>query len=278
MLRKSKRVSALLLLVFAAFLNGCNVFEAVDESINTKKASDLVSEGMDKLAEADYSTALDRFERALEKENTDDGYRGRASAYAGLAGFDMFSALSTLQNGVSAPNSSSAIFDAARKISNLEYLKKSLDDMNVLQSPTKDDLVFRGIVCPIVVAKTVMEKYDTNLNKKLDNPDQINFSTNDKKTVSWAGLYGDVSSTNAVYSLEKAYVELTQAFDGRGQNWVTMSPFNSVTKTGSYTQANFNTIEAVGNFANLMKAANEKYVNNSVNGFKIAVLALDGAN
>lgn len=275
---KKKKVSALLLLWLTAFISGCNLFEAVDESINTTKACDLVSEGYDKLAEANYATALDRFERALEKETTDDAYRGRASAYAGLAGFDMFSALSTLQNGVSAPNSSSAIFDTARKITSLENLDKALADSYALNSPTKEDLLFRGIICPIAVAKTLLEKYDTNLNQKLDAPDQVHMTTNDNKTKTWNVLYAEVSSTNAVYSLEKAYIELSQGFEGRGSEWSTMSPFNSVTKSGKYTQANYNTIEAVGNMAQLIKVANEKYQTGSVTAFKTAVQAIDGAN
>lgn len=275
---RNKKLSALLLLGLAVFANGCNLFEAVDESVNTTTASNLVSEGNDKLAQADYATALDRFERALEKENSDDARRGRASAYAGLAGFDMFSALNTLQNGVSAPNSSAAIFDAARNITSLENLNNALNDMAILNSPTKEDLLFRSIVAPIAAAKTILEKYDTNLNKKLDTPDQVNFTTNEKNTMAWDAIYLNLSSTNTNLSLEKSYLELTQAFDGRGTTWATMSPFNSITKSGTYTQANYNTIEAVGNFAQLVKVANEKYTNNSVTAFKTAILALDGAN
>ncbi len=275
---RNKKISALLLLGLTAFVSGCNLFEAVDESVNTTTATSLVSEGNDKLAEADYATALDRFERALEKENSDDAHRGRASAYAGLAGFDMFSALNTLQNGVSAPNSSAAIFDTARKITSLENLNNALSDMSVLNNPTNEDLLFRSIVAPIAAARTILEKYDTNLNKKLDEPDQINFTTNDNKTMAWNAIYQSLSSTNTNLSLEKAYVELTYAFDGRGTTWATMSPFNSVTKSGTYTQANYNTIEAVGNFAQLAKVANEKFSSNAEAAFKIAIMALDGAN
>ena len=91
------------------------MFEAIDSSVNTTTSTDLISEGNDRLAEADYSAALNRFERALEKENSDMARRGRASAYAGLAGFNMLLVLNTLQNDVAAPNSSASIF-APRKI------------------------------------------------------------------------------------------------------------------------------------------------------------------
>ena len=82
-----------MLLTFTLFISGCNMFEAIDSSVNTTSAGDLISEGYDRLAEADYATALNRFDRALEKENSDKARRGRASAYAGLSGFNMFTIL-----------------------------------------------------------------------------------------------------------------------------------------------------------------------------------------
>ena len=55
-----------------------------------------------------------------------------------------------------------------------------------------------------------------------------------------------------------------------------LTPFNSVTKSGTYTLANHNTIEAVGKFALKLKEANLKF-GNSPNEFKAAIVALDGA-
>ena len=86
-----------------------------------------------------------------------------------------------------------------------------------------------------------------------------------------------MGSAASPYSLERAYIELADAFDGRGTSWKTISPFASVTKSGSYTQANFNTIEAVGDFGRRIKTANIKY-GNSVGEFKAAILELDGVN
>jgi hypothetical protein len=274
---RNKSLSAVMLLALTILVSGCNMFEAIDSSVNTSSASDLINEGNDRLAEADYSAALNRFDRALEKTDSDSARRGRASAYAGLAGFNMFSALNSMQNDLAAPNTSAAIFQAAKKINSLENIDKAIDDMALLSNPTKEDLLFRSILASLSAAKTIVEKYDTNLNSKLDKPDQINFTTNDKKTKSWEQLYSRFGSSGSPYSLEKAYIELTKAFDGRGDSWKTISPFASTTSSGKYTQANYNTIEAVGDFGQRIKAANIIY-GNSASEFKTAILALDGVD
>ena len=274
---RNKSLSAVLLLALAIMVNGCNMFEAIDSSVNTTSASDLISEGNGRLAEADYATALNRFDRALEKCSSDEARRGRASAYAGLAGFNMFSILNSVQNDLAAPNSSAVFFQAAKKITDLENMNKAIEDMALLSAPTKDDLLFRSLLASVTAAKTIIVKYDTNMNSKLDNPDQINFTTNDKKTKSWEELYSHLGSGASPYSLERAYIELAEAFNGRGTSWRTISPFASITKTGTYTQANFNTIEAVGDFGRRIKAAGIKY-GNSVSEFKTAILELDGVN
>lgn len=272
-----KKTYVILVLAISLFINGCNMFEPLDNGVNTTTSSDLINEGNARLSEADYSAALNRFERALQKENSDSARRGRASAYAGLAGFNMFSILNSLQNDVEAPNSSAVLFKASKQIVSLENLNKAIDDMSFLNDPTNDDLLFRALMASLSAAKTITLKYDTNLNSKLDYPDQVNYTTNDNKTQSWEALYVTLSTTSSPYSLERAYIELTKALSGRGNTWETMSPFNSVTKSGTYTQANYNTIVAVGDFGLKVKDINLKF-NNSVSEFKTAILALDGVN
>ena len=274
---QNKKLSAAILLTVTLLVSGCNMFEAIDSSVNTTSAGDLISEGNGRLADADYATALNRFDRALEKCSSDEAKRGRASAYAGLAGFDMFSVLNSIQNDLAAPNSSAVFFQAAKKIVDLDNMNKAVEDMASLSDPTKDDLLFRSLLASVTAAKTIIVKYDTNMNSKLDNPDQINYTTNDKKTKSWEELYSHLGSSASPYSLERAYIELADAFNGRGTTWKTISPFASVTKTGTYTQANFNTLEAVFDFGRRIKEANIKY-GNSVSEFKTAILDLDGVN
>ncbi len=274
---RNKILSAVILLALTMMVSGCNMFEAVDSSVNNTTVSDLISEGNDRLSEGDFATALNRFERVLEKTSNDEARRGRASAYAGLSGFDLLSTLDIIQNGIVAPNSSSAIFQASKRINSLDNLNRAIDDMNLLNNPTKEDLLFRGLMASVSVAKTLIVKYDTNMNSKLDNPDQVNFTTNDKKTKKWEELYSLFSSSSSPYSIEKSYIDLSKAFEGRGSQWKTMSPFSYVTKTGDYTQANYNTIVAVGDLGQKLIEANKKY-NNSINEFKTAILALDGVD
>lgn len=273
----NKNTSIIILLILTLFVSGCNMFEAIDSSVNNATSQDLISEGNDRLSEKDYATALNRFERALEKDSSDDARRGRASAYAGLSGFNMLNVLNSFQNDLAAPNTSAAVFQTTKKITSLENLNKAIDDMFYLNNPTNEDILFRALMVSVSAAKTLIEKYDTNLNSKLDSPDQINYSTNDIKTQTWESIYSNFSSNSSIYSVENAYIELTKSLDGRGNSYTTMSPFYSVTKSGKYTLANYNIIVAVGDFGQKIKSANLKY-NNSLNEFKTSILELDGVN
>jgi len=126
-------------------------------------------------------------------------------------------------------------------------------------------------------AKTLLAKYDTNLNQKLDTPDQIDFDTNDGKTLTWSQLYTRLTSAGSAWSLEKAFLELAEAFNGRGTDWVLISPVNGVSRSGTYTPANRSTILAVGALASSLKMANA-WFDKSESEFKTMLLNLDGAS
>lgn len=260
------------------FISGCNAFEALDGEINGRDSQTLVDKGNLKLASAEYADALDLFERAIEQgEAGDAGNRGRASALAGLAGFNMFSVLDRLQNDPTPVDSSAVIFSTARLIKSLEMLNMAVEDMNKLMEPAKEDLLFRSLLTTLSAAKTLLQKYDTNLNQKLDTPDQIDFDTNDEKMATWQQIYQRLTAETSVWSLEKAFLELTQALDGRGTEWIMLSPINGVNRSGTYTPANRSTITAVGNFASLLKTA-DAWFENSETEFKKQLMALDGNN
>lgn len=271
-----KKLNVLFLLAAAALVSGCNMFEAINDSVSTKTDSAFISEGNDKLAEGKYTEALDLFERAIQKNDSEEARRGRAAANAGLSGFNMFSCLQSLQNEIIAPNSSAAVFRASLAIKDVDKLNAAIEDMWRISSPGKDDLMLRGLMASLSAAKTILVKYDTNLNSKLDAPDQISFTCNDNKTMTWSQLYSRISNSGP-FSLEQAYIDLTKAFDGRGSEWVTLSPFNSVRYAGTYTLANKNTISAIGEFGELIKVAGIKF-NASEYEFREAIKALDGAN
>lgn len=266
------------LAVLSLFLSGCNAFEAFDGELAERDSQALIDEGNLKLAAAAYPQALDLFERAMVNGGSGDAaYRGRASAKAGLAGFNMFTVLDRLQNGTSPTDSSAIIFSAAKLINDLKLLDEAIEDMSRLASPGSDDLLFRSLMSTLSAAKTLLAKYDTNLNKKLDSPDQINFTTNDGKTMAWSLLYTRLSSADSAWSLEKAFLELAEAFNGRGTDWVLISPLNGVSRSGSYTPANRSTILAVGSLASSLKTANA-WFDKSESEFKNMLLNLDGAS
>ncbi len=267
-----------LLVVLSIFMSGCNAFEAFDQELNERDNRALIDEGNLKLAAADFSNALDLFERAIkEGGGSDAAYRGRASARAGLAGFNMFAVLDRLQNSTMPTDSAAVVFSAARLITSLTTLDEAIEDMHLLAAPGNDDMLFRSLMTSLSAAATLLQKYDTNLNRRLDTPDQIDFDTNDAKTSDWPTLYQRLTAAGSTRSLEKAHIELTRAFDGRGTAWTTLSPIDGKSRTGTYTPANRSTITAVGDLATRLKNAND-WFGNSESEFKAALMGLDGAN
>lgn len=274
---RHSKLSFALLLVCCLQLIGCNAFEGLDRSINNSDFSARLYEANLALAEADYKNALDLFNRIAEENGTnDDVLRGRASAKAGLAGFNMFSVLNSLQNDVVTPDTRYVFFSAARQITDSTLLHEAMQDMGKLTTIENTDRIFRSLMACLYMAKSLVSKYDTNLSGKLDTPDQINFSTNDSKTATWSKLFADATADSSIYSLEKSFIELTQAFNGRGSEWVMISPVKGVSFTGTYTPANRKTILAITSFVEGLQAANLRF-NVSESAFKEAVMLLDGA-
>ncbi len=273
---RNSKLSFVLLLLCCLQLIGCNAFEGLDRSINNSDFSARLNEANLALAAADYKTALELFNRMAEENGTnDDVLRGRASAKAGLAGFNMFSVLNSLQNDVVTPDTRYVFFSAARQITDSKLLHEAMQDMGKLTALGNSDKIFRSFMACLYMAKSLINKYDTNLSGKLDTPDQINFSTNDSKTPGWSELYTNATAENSIYSLEKSFIELTQAFNGRGTEWVMVSPVKGVSFTGTYTPANRKTILAVISFVEGIQAVNLRY-DISETAFKEAVMLLDG--
>lgn len=268
-------LKAVSLLVCIVALSGCNVFESFDRSIEKRDSSTLVEHGNYKLASANYAEALDLFERASEGGFDDDVRRGLGASYAGLAGFNMFSFLDSLQNSVTDPNSSAVIFFASAQISDLDLLIKAVENMELINNPGNDDYLLRSLMAVCASAKIIYKKYDTYTNNKLDSSDQIALSVNDGEVGTWEDLYYRFSSKNDKISLEKAYLELAKALSGRGASRTTMSPFDNVIETALFTEANFKTVAAVEKFANTLKLANIAYNSSDEASFKAYIMSLD---
>lgn len=275
--RKSWRALPALIAI-SLLITGCNAFEAFDRSQSKGDFAARLGEAKLELASANYANALDRFDRIItENGSNDETWRGRAASQAGLAGFNMLAVMDRLQNDALVPDSAAVFFSASRLIKDTVLLNKAIDDMNRLAAPTSEDKLFRSLMACLSACKAILSKYDTNLSGKLDTPDQISFTTRDDKTSKWPALFTQLTSTSSAYSLEKAYIELSHAFDGRGTAWVTISPLQSISYTGQYTPANRSTILAAGSLAEALKEINA-WFDNSEDQFKSKLLLLDGAN
>jgi tetratricopeptide (TPR) repeat protein len=260
----------------SAFISGCNSFEAFNQSLNGTDQETLISRGNIALDEGRYQDALELFERAAESGNINDEiHRGKACSLAGKAGFNMFQTLKVMQNGVIPGDSPATIFLAASGIKDNAAIKEAVVQMRALSVPTLQDRLVRALLTAINHAVILVEKYDTNLNGRLDKNDQIDFDTRDDKTALWSTIYGDIISISGTYSMEQAFNDLRMALDGRGEDWVLISPIQGTSYAGKFTQANRQSILALANFTDAIEAA-EVYFNNSESLFKQTLVALDG--
>ena len=265
-------------LALALAMTGCNTFEAFNQSLAGTDQATLISRGNIALDEGRYYDALELFERSTEKGGSnDETLRGLASSRAGIAGFNMFKTLQTMQNGVIPGDSSATVFQAAALISDNELISKAIDGLWQLSAATPQDRLLRALLVATYNAKLLVNKYDTNLNGRLDNNDQIDFDTRDDKTALWSSIYSNAISSTAHHSLELAFADMVKACEGRGENWILISPVQGQRFEGLFSSANRATILAIGNFADSLETA-QVYFDNSETLFKKTLTALDGAD
>lgn len=266
------------IIMATVFATGCNSFEAVNQSLNETDRATLVSEGNIALDEGRFAAALELFERAMTKGGANDAtLRGRASALAGLAGFDLFSVLDTMQNGTIPGDSPATIFAASAIISDRPKLDEAVADLWQLNSITSNDRLLRSLLAALSAAGEILEKYDTNFNGRLDKYDEIDFDTRDEKTQSWSEIFNELTSLNTQRSLELAFEDMVRAFDGRGESWVFVSPVQGNRYSGTFSRANRNSVLALVNFVDSLEIA-DVYFENSRTRFKDSLMALDGAD
>lgn len=267
-----------MLLLTSLLISGCNAFEGFDRNVKDSDFPAIVGEARLALAAADYDKARELFDRAISEYGADNEvWRGRAASLAGLAGFNMFNVLDIMQNSALPANSAAVIFKASLTITDPKLLEEAITDMERITQPGNDDRMFRSLMRALAAARSLLAIYDTNLNNELDTPDQINFDATDATDQTWQQLYLRFTDLTSGFSLERAFVELTQALDGRGDEWITVSPVQGTSYTGRYTPANRSLILAVGNFADILQQA-DAWFDLSEDNFKSQILSLDGAN
>jgi hypothetical protein len=274
-MKLKKLIYISLIALCALCIQGCNAFESMDRSLDARDLDTLVEHGNHKLSAAQYEHALDLFERASEKGITDEVLRGLGASYGGLAGFNMFSILDSLQNATTDANSAAVFFKASAQITDFDALSKGLIHLNSIVEPNNQDYLLRSLMGSCGAAMLLYQRFDTYTNKKLENTDQITFTINEQAQGTWEALYGRLSSSADHLSLEKAYQELAVALEGRGTTKTTMTPFQNIINTGLYTDANFKTIGATEKFATLLQLANLAYLGADEALFKQHIMSLD---
>ena len=264
---------ALMLLSIATFLTGCNVFDPIDTSLHDRSDLDRITEGNIALESGDFTQALEIFTSAKSEIGQQDSIvRGYAESLAGLAGFRVLSLLSAWQTGIGPFDQAETLFLCRGQISNLDRMKTACTEWRTLQDPERGDRISRGLARTALAIHQILEKYDTNKDKKLSNADYIDFDT----TPDWPTLYADLTSGTQTYgSVEDAYLDLVAGLNGRGETWSFISPMTSQKFTGTYTLANRRTIQAIGAFLETLKQANTYYQVNEAS-FTATLELLDG--
>ena len=265
-------------IIASALTVGCNSFEAVNQSLNETDRTTLVNEGNIALDEGRFAGALELFERAATKGGANDEcLRGRASALAGLGGFDLFTVLDIMQNSTIPGDSPGTIFAAAKVVKDREKIDEAVSDLWQLSNLNAGDRLLKSLLVSLSAAGEILEKYDTNFNGRLDKYDEIDFDTRDEKTRTWSEIYNELISLNAQRSLELAFENMARALDGRGESWVLISPVQGNRYSGLFSRANRNSVLALVNFVDNLETA-DVYFENSKTRFKDTIMALDGAD
>ncbi|HNW33901.1 MAG TPA: hypothetical protein PKM25_03145, partial [Candidatus Ozemobacteraceae bacterium] len=207
MARGPRIIRAFLMLWVALGLSGCNLFDGMDTALKARTDDELVDEAYLSLGSGDYAGARDTFQKLLGRGNsTGQVKQGMAESEAGLAGFRVLSVLDIMQNGVGPYDRGALWFKCATMISDIDRLEKAASLMQQVPSPSRTDRLTRGLLPPMIAARRIIEKYDTNKNGRLDPYDRIEFTTNDAKTATWPELYNAFISgaSNSGTSLEQA--------------------------------------------------------------------------
>ena len=272
-----RSIKLLLLLLSSSFiLAGCNTFEPFDTGLTNKNHEDKIHEANLALDSGKFAEALELFELVSnEGTNSDEVIRGKANSKAGLAGFSLLQAMNLIQNSTGPADNSSAVFRASQIITDTEKAIEATKEMKTLASPTKQDKLGRSFLVALLATQKLLQKYDTNLNKRLDSNDKISFTTNDNKTDKWSALYSNLSAESL--SLEQSFLDMAQAFDNRGEQWTLVSPINGILYKGNFTPANRSAILAVGDMAEKLQLI-DAYFDKSESLFKQTIISLDGAN
>ncbi len=264
----------------AILLSGCNVFDTIDTSLVTRPVEDRIAEGKLALASGAFGRAMEIF-NALHAEGhrSSDVCIGRGEAMAGAAGFNLLTALDILQNGTGPYDHAPVVLGLGRMISDRDLLGKGIAALRESPSVPRADRLARGLWTLAWTARLLLDKFDTNRNGRFDYADQISYTVNDARVMTWPQIYQLLVSGPAATAetLEQAFVDLFEGFNGRGTTWTFLTPVSDTSMTGAFSESNRNTILATGDLVERLKLVNLYYEVNEAS-FTAAVRDLDGAD
>lgn len=268
----------LLLSVASIFFSGCNAFEPIDTSISPRSPQDKLAQAELALEQGDFNLSGELFAALVEAGETDVRVRsGYAESLAGQAGFAVLPFLDAWQNGLGPYDQSGTLFAGISRITDRDKLKQAWRLLATTALPTRADSITRGMIGVVTAVTMLLDKYDTNLNHRLDQADAIDFSTNDTRVASWSTLYRDLISGPSTHgaTLESAFLDLAEGFNGNGEDWTFISPVNQVRIAGTYLPCHRRTILAVGDLIERLQTAN-RYFAQDLAAFSTALRRLDG--
>lgn len=275
-----RRLCFVALLPLWVLLSGCNTFSAIDKSVSPQGDAEHLAEGRIALDKGAYAEALAQYEIVYRASPAlPEAIRGYGEAQLGINGFVTLTALDLLQNEAGPNNDAPTAFRVAHLTRDLYALGKAVAVLFANPSVTAEDRLVRSLARLGYITRTLRNKYDTNLNGRLDTNDDIDYETRDNSTPPWTDLYRSfvTGSTPTEPPLARVADELITGFAGRGTaTWTFILPEPaSGTRSVLITPVNRDTVLAVLDLDARLRDANLAYGINAAS-FATILARMDG--
>lgn len=197
---------------------------------------------------------------------------------AGAAGFNLLTALDILQNGSGPYDHAPVVFGLGGMIADRNLLARGIATLRESPDLHRADRLARGLWAAAFGARLLLDKFDTNRNGRFDYADQISYTTNDRTVPTWTEIYRQLVTgpVTTGETLETAFFDLYDGFNGRGTVWNFLSPQAGTLVSGTFTDSNRHTILAVSDLVDRLELANTYFEINEAS-FTAAIRDLDGA-
>lgn len=271
--------AAVLTVILAVWLSGCNLFDGVNSSLESRTDEDRLEEATIALDRGDFPLARDLFDRMVnEGIGGAAALRGQGEALAGLAGYRLLSALDALQNGTGSYDRAPVLFNLNRTFSDAGLLEQAVTRLMTAGSADRGDRITRALMRLSVAVRQLLTKFDTNRNRRLDASDAIDFTVNDGAAPTWPALAAEflTGPARCGATVETSALDLISGFDGKGETWI-FQLSGGQQLTGTFTAVNRDTILAALDLTTRLQKVQDAYAAGNLSLFAAAVRDLDGA-